>query len=212
MSGFNKKLDNVVNLQDDAKLKLQLEIRKMSSDLKKEVTSSNKKKQTIDNLDAHFNKLLKGGKVLRSELDGIKEDVVAQYTEVKISNPSGQDSLEQNSAEVKTVEDDTNKVIERTNKHGIKETKADAQGAIETIEKEIDASMATIDDKAEAKYDQWFPQVPMTKEQQDIAFSGYSWELVDEVNKQLLTIEERGRITYKFELKALKTDVLQSQN
>lgn len=212
MAGLNEKLDNVVNLQEDEKLKLQLEIRKMSSDLKKEVTASAKKKTTIENLDSQFNSLLKKGSVLRSELDTIKKDVVNQYTEAKISNPTGQDSVEQNNAEIKTVEDDTNKIIEKTNKHGILETKADAQWAIESIEKEIDASMATIDIKAEAKYDQWYPQTPMTREQQNIAFSGFAYDVVDEVNKQLLTVEERARITYRFELRNLKAAILQTQN
>jgi len=199
--------DNVLDLQKDEKLKLQLEIRKMASDLKKEVTDP-KKTAAISSLDTHFNDLLHKGTIERSELNNIKEDIINKYTTAKISNPSGTDSADDNAKEVKVVEDTTDQVIEKTNKHGLKETKVDAKWAIETIEKEIDASMTTIDQKAEEKYLIWKPSVQMTKAQQDIAFTNFAHDVADEVNVQLLTVEERTRMGYRFELLNLKDAVL----
>ena len=118
--------DNVLDLQKDEKLKLQLEIRKMASDLKKEVTDP-KKTAAISSLDTHFNDLLHKGTIERSELNNIKEDIINKYTTAKISNPSGTDSADDNAKEVKVVEDTTDQVIEKTNKHGLKETKVDAK-------------------------------------------------------------------------------------
>lgn len=204
-----EKSDNVLDLQKDEKLKLQLEIRKMSSDLKKEVLDT-KKTAAISKLDAHFKDLLGKGTIQRSELNSIKEDIINQYTTAKISNPSGTDTAEDNTKEVKVVEDNTDIVIEKTNKHGIKETKVDAKWAIETIEKEIDASMLTIDQKAEERYLVWKPSVQMTKPQQDIAFTNFASDVANEVDVQLLTTEERLRMGYRFELLNLKDAVVQS--
>ena len=206
---MTEKWDNVLDLQKDEKLKLQLEIRKMASDLRKEVVDA-KKTAAISKLDSHFRDLLGKGTIQRSELNSIKEDIINQYTTAKISNPSGTDTAEDNTKEVKVVEDNTNVVIEKTNKHGIKETKFDAKGAIETIEKEIDASMLTIDQKAEEKYLVWKPSVQMTKPQQDIAFTNFASDVADEVNVQLLTVEERLSMGYRFELLKLKDAVVQS--
>ena len=90
--------DNVLDLQKDEKLKLQLEIRKMASDLKKEVTDP-KKTAAISSLDTHFNDLLHKGTIERSELNNIKEDIINKYTTAKISNPSGTDSADDNAKE-----------------------------------------------------------------------------------------------------------------
>lgn len=202
-----EKSDNVLDLQKDEKLKLQLQIRKMASDLRKEVLDT-KKTAAISKLDAHFKDLLGKWTIQRSELNSIKEDIVNQYTTAKISNPSGTDTAEDNTKEVKVVEENTDVVIEKTNKHGIKETKVDVKWAIETIEKEIDASMLTIDQKAEERYLVWKPSVQMTKPQQDIAFTNFASDVAKEVDVQLLTVEEQLRMGYRFELLNLKDAVI----
>jgi predicted glycosyltransferase len=71
--------DNVLDLQRDEKLKLQLEIRKMASDLKKDVADS-KKTSAINKLNTHFDNLLHKGTIERIELNSIKQDIVDQYT------------------------------------------------------------------------------------------------------------------------------------
>jgi hypothetical protein len=68
--------------------------------------------------------------------------------------------------------------------------------------------MTTIDQKAEEKYLVWKPSTQMTKAQQDIAFTNFAHDVADEVNVQLLTVEERTRIGYRFELLNLKNAVL----
>jgi hypothetical protein len=91
----------------------------MASDLRKEVVDTNKT-TAISKLDAHFKDLLGKGTIQRSELNSIKEDIVNQYTTAKISNPSETDTAEDNTKEVKVVEDVTDNLVADVNNLAIK--------------------------------------------------------------------------------------------
>ncbi len=229
--GIDSKNDKVVDLKRDEKLKVQLEIRKLASDLKKEVTSSDKKKESIKKMDDHFNNLLYSGSIERSKLDDIKNDVLKSYVEATTT-------WVKDSAAVETA---INPVIDQNiddvNTLKIKGTTADANGVLSstldtpegsaaklklvkekaaedkkiTIEESIDKSLATIDDLAEAEYRQWSPDKQMTKSQATTAFNNFAHNIVQEVDNQLLTVQEQARMGYKFELNQREQEIINSQ-
>ena len=224
MPGFESKVDNVLDLAKDEKLKVQLEIRKLASDLKKEVTnSSDKKKEAISQMDSNFDYLLHQGKVEVNKLKEIKDQTLDSYAKATISTIKEPTGIEKTTAPIvdQTIDDVNNLKIKGTiqNTTGALESTQDTQEGVAKklealkikqtdIEEDIKKSLTTIDQLAEAKYDVWKPREQMTKPQQDIAFTNFAHDVADEVNVQLLTVEERTRMGYRFELLNLKDAVL----
>ena len=218
--------DNVLDLAKDEKLKVQLEIRKLASELKKEVTNtSSKKTEAIAKMDKNFDKLIHTGIVEEKTLDTIKNETLTDYVEATSDKTKNTGWVE---TATKPVIDQT---IDDTNKLKIKETtvsttdgslispqdtpdgsaarlKAVKEKAVTDkkidLEKSIDASLTTIDGLAEAEYLQWKPDKKMTQTEADIAFTGFASNVAHEIDNQLLTVQEQAVMWYRFQVLDLK--------
>ncbi len=223
--GFQTKVDNVLDLWKDEKLKVQLEIRKLASELKKEVTNtSSKKTEAIAKMDKNFDKLIHTGIVEKSTLDTIKNETLTDYVDATADKTKNTSWVE--TADKRAIDE----TIDDTNKLKIKETTVSADGSLVStkdtpdgsaarlkaikdkakedkkidIEKSIDASLNTIDGLAEAEYLQWSPDKKMTQAEADIAFTGFASNVAHEIDNQLLTVQEQAVMGYRFQVLDLK--------